>query len=134
MSADDFAPGPGFVPCGKDQSCGEAQNFKNDQEFTDFVNKYSPEVSGGAQPMYFKTLDIASASSTSGAAASFASAVPSAAPSFSKPLPAVDPTRDFSGTNNQVNGVDEADLLKTDGTYIYTISNQVLSITLAYPV
>ncbi len=45
----------------------------------------------------------------------------------------VDPTRDFSGTNNQVNNVDEADLLKTDGTYIYTISNQVLSIVLAYP-
>lgn len=55
------------------------------------------------------------------------------APSAAR-LPAVDPTRDFSGTNNQVNGVDEADLLKTDGTYIYTISNQVLSITLAYPV
>lgn len=49
-------------------------------------------------------------------------------------MPAVNPNRDFSGTNNQVNGVDEADLLKTDGTYIYTISNQVLSITLAYPV
>jgi len=29
--------------------------------------------------------------------------------------------------------VDEADLLKTDGTYIYTISNQILSIILAYP-
>ena len=31
-----------------------------------------------------------------------------------KALPSVDPSRDFSGTNNQVNGVDEADLLKTD--------------------
>lgn len=29
--------------------------------------------------------------------------------------------------------MDEADLLKTDGTYIYTISNQILSIILAYP-
>jgi len=29
--------------------------------------------------------------------------------------------------------VDEADLLKTDGTYIYTISNKQLSIILAYP-
>ena len=67
-----------------------------------------------------------SAASASSAAPSFASAA--------KVLPAVNPNRDFSGTNNQVNGVDEADLLKTDGTYIYTISNQVLSITLAYPV
>lgn len=48
-------------------------------------------------------------------------------------LPTVDPNRDFSGTNNQVSGVDEADLLKTDGTYIYTISNKILSIVLAYP-
>lgn len=45
----------------------------------------------------------------------------------------VDPSRDFSTTNNQVTNVDEADLLKTDGTYIYTITNQVLSIVLAYP-
>jgi len=53
--------------------------------------------------------------------------------SSAKALPAVNPGRDFSTTNNQVNGVDEADLLKTDGTYIYTISNQILSIILAYP-
>jgi uncharacterized secreted protein with C-terminal beta-propeller domain len=32
-----------------------------------------------------------------------------------------------------VQGVDEADLLKTDGKYIYTISDNILSITLAYP-
>ena len=29
--------------------------------------------------------------------------------------------------------MDEADLLKTDGTYIYTVSNQIFSIILAYP-
>jgi len=32
-----------------------------------------------------------------------------------------------------VENVDEADLLKTDGTYIYTISSNILSIILAYP-
>jgi uncharacterized secreted protein with C-terminal beta-propeller domain len=42
-------------------------------------------------------------------------------------------TPDYSGTNNQVQGVDEADLLKTDGRYIYTISDNLLSIILAYP-
>jgi len=42
-------------------------------------------------------------------------------------------SRDFSETNNQVKGVDEADMLKTDGTYIYTISNQKLVIVQAYP-
>ncbi len=40
---------------------------------------------------------------------------------------------DFSETNNQVEGVDEADIIKTDGKYIYTITNQVLYIVDAYP-
>lgn len=47
--------------------------------------------------------------------------------------PPVANDRDFSGTNNQVEGVDEADLLKTDGTYIYSISGKNLNIILAYP-
>lgn len=34
----------------------------------------------------------------------------------------------FSETNNQVQGVDEADLIKTDGNYIYTITEQTLFI------
>lgn len=40
---------------------------------------------------------------------------------------------DFSQTNVQVAGVDEADILKTDGTYIYTVSGSTLFIILAYP-
>jgi inhibitor of cysteine peptidase len=40
---------------------------------------------------------------------------------------------DFSGTNIQVEGVDEADTVKTDGEYIYVISGQELIIVKAYP-
>ena len=40
---------------------------------------------------------------------------------------------DFSGTNVQVAGVDEADFLKTDGTYVYIISENKLTIVDAYP-
>ncbi|MBM3303855.1 MAG: hypothetical protein FJY76_02070 [Candidatus Aenigmarchaeota archaeon] len=51
---------------------------------------------------------------------------------------------DYSTTNVQVEGVDEADIVKTDGTYIYTISNSnagyygygsagMLTIAKAYP-
>lgn len=36
---------------------------------------------------------------------------------------------DFSSTNNQVEGVDEADLVKTDGSYIYSISDSRVLIT-----
>lgn len=40
---------------------------------------------------------------------------------------------DFSQTNIQVSGVDEADIVKTDGTYIYTLSQKTLAIAKAYP-
>jgi len=40
---------------------------------------------------------------------------------------------EYSVTNVQVEGVDEADIVKTDGTYIYVISNQSIVILKAYP-
>ncbi|HVH14868.1 MAG TPA: beta-propeller domain-containing protein [Candidatus Angelobacter sp.] len=39
-----------------------------------------------------------------------------------------------SATNNQVSGVDELDMVKTDGQYIYTVSNNTVAIVYAYPV
>src|SRR6266540_3190926 len=39
----------------------------------------------------------------------------------------------YSTTNVQVQGVDELDTVKTDGTYIYTITNNRLTIVKAYP-
>jgi len=41
--------------------------------------------------------------------------------------------RDYSDTNVQVEGVDEADIIKTDGDYIYTIAKGNLVIVDAYP-
>lgn len=43
------------------------------------------------------------------------------------------PTRDYSETNTQVANVDEQDIVKTDGTYIYTISESEVVILKAYP-
>ena len=40
---------------------------------------------------------------------------------------------DYSTTNIQVAGVDEGDIIKTDGKYIYTVSGQEIVITDAYP-
>ena len=40
---------------------------------------------------------------------------------------------DYSSTNVQVEGIDEADILKIDGKYIYMISNNKLVIVEAYP-
>ena len=42
-------------------------------------------------------------------------------------------TPEYSETNIQVAGVDEADIVKTDGKYIYTISSGKLIISRAYP-
>lgn len=39
----------------------------------------------------------------------------------------------YSETNNQVKGVDEADIIKTDGTYIYALVRNELSIIKAQP-
>ncbi len=50
-----------------------------------------------------------------------------AADSIAAPAPA------YSATNIQVAGVDEADIVKTDGRYIYTLSNGNLVIAKAYP-
>ncbi len=41
---------------------------------------------------------------------------------------------DFSTTNIQVEGVDEADIVKTDGKYIYAISGNKLFIVDSYPI
>ena len=40
---------------------------------------------------------------------------------------------DYSGTNIQVEGVDEADVVKTDGNYIYLVSGAKVFIVKAYP-
>lgn len=42
-------------------------------------------------------------------------------------------TQDYSTTNIQVQGVDESDIVKTDGKYIYQVSNRRIIITKAYP-
>ncbi|MGE0793196.1 MAG: beta-propeller domain-containing protein [Candidatus Woesearchaeota archaeon] len=40
---------------------------------------------------------------------------------------------DYSQTNNQVQNVDEGDIIKTDGEYIYTITGKTLFVIKAYP-
>ncbi len=40
---------------------------------------------------------------------------------------------DYSETNIQVAGVDEADIVKTDGEYIYTVSKNNITVSQAYP-
>lgn len=48
--------------------------------------------------------------------------------------PAPGSSSDFSGTNVQVEGVDEADVVKTDGQFIYYVKGSEIIIVRAYPV
>jgi len=75
------------------------------------VDLYGQPALGPASPASRNTLGSASQSSSS----------VSSAPSHSE-------------TNNQVAGVDELDTVKTDGQYIYTVSNNTVVIVSAYPV
>ena len=47
--------------------------------------------------------------------------------------PAANYKSDYSETNVQVQGVDEADIVKTDGSYIYTLKDKQLSVVKAVP-
>lgn len=49
------------------------------------------------------------------------------------PAPESDSPQDFSTTNIQVQGVDEADILKTDGNYVYMLTKGKLVIADSYP-
>lgn len=60
------------------------------------------------------------------------SAVPQSEAQESKQLATV-PSSDYSTTNIQVQGVDEADIVKTDGEYIYQVNRQRVVVAKAYP-
>ncbi len=60
--------------------------------------------------------------------------VPAPSPdSAPAPAPAGTPGDDFSATNIQVEGVDEGDIVKTDGAYIYQVNKRRVVIARAYP-
>ncbi len=60
-------------------------------------------------------------------------AVADAAISQSESAPRSAGSSDYSNTNIQVQGVDEADIVKNDGKYIYTVSENNVFIVDAYP-
>ncbi len=49
------------------------------------------------------------------------------------PAPAMESASDYSGTNVQVEGVDEADIIKNDGEYLYQVRNNEILLVKAYP-
>jgi hypothetical protein len=99
-------------------------------------NPYYGGYPGGAVP------DMAApAAEPMAKAAEAPSRAPSAAPSKPVPMPVQQsvPTggggpSHYTKTNTQEKGVDEADLVKTDGKYVYTLRNNELVVAKTWPV
>jgi len=103
------------------------KSFKTEAEFSDFIkinaagssNYYYGGGRGGGVMMEKAISSVAMDS---------AGSAPSAAPTMVNAEEG-----SYSTTNNQVSGVDEADIIKTDGKYIYTVSGSTVYIVKAYP-
>jgi inhibitor of cysteine peptidase len=96
-----------------------ARTFASEEELITFIEDHQ-----GGSDYYYRRGGVLTMAAESAVAPSPAKSADSAAGSAGA---------DYSGTNNQVAGVDEADILKTDGKYIYTVTGNTLFIVDAYP-
>ncbi|MCJ7697936.1 MAG: beta-propeller domain-containing protein, partial [Thermoplasmata archaeon] len=92
--------------------------FQSYDELLSFLQKRFE--AGANQGRYYDSLNIMFAKSESGATGDGATQGGEVPPSYST-------------TNVQVAGVDEPDIVKTDGTYLYVVANQTVYILKAYP-
>ncbi len=124
--------GDDFVPTGEKVSGdmfgskeGLAQkSFASEKEFISFVKQ---NMNAGYYGGYYGRGVVSGLAMEESATTS--------APTAKSIAPAADSSagRDYSKTNVQVESVDEADIIKTDGEYIYTKSGDTVYIIKAYP-
>jgi len=101
------------------------KKFSSYDELTNFI-KSNTEMSsyyGG----YFGRADVMTTAGVAKTAAESTNAPLAPSPSGGQA------SGDYSNTNIQVEGVDEADIVKNDGKYIYTVSGNKVVIVSAYP-
>ncbi|MCR8631073.1 beta-propeller domain-containing protein [Paenibacillus radicis (ex Xue et al. 2023)] len=105
----------------------------------DNMKELFKEYGNGASPIYSVTAKVMaqpmvkeklSATVTSDSAAKSSSSAPMPAPAAAAKSEA---KADYSGTNVQVEGVDESDIIKTDGSYIYQVNKNRVIVASAYP-
>jgi len=105
-----YRSGPLFTPLGENQ----ISRFASYEQLQDFINANAQyKAFPGWRDVFFVVEE------------SRGNAAPSFGPAPSAP--------DYSATNIQVAGVDEADIVKTDGKYIYLVSGNRTIIVKAYP-
>jgi uncharacterized secreted protein with C-terminal beta-propeller domain len=100
--------------------------FSSSEQLANFIESSAEEYyfdyatkSGGTFPIFRGRGFVLESASSASSADSLGSTPPS--------------PQDYSGTNIQVEGVDEADLVKTDGNYIYLVSGEIVYIVRAFP-
>jgi len=91
----------------------QISTFASYEELQDFINTNAQSISSRWMPSWMHGLIVSEAGKN-------AVLAPAA-------------ITDYSPTNIQVAGVDEADIVKTDGEYIYLVSGQKVIIVKAYP-
>ncbi|MBI4717785.1 MAG: beta-propeller domain-containing protein [Planctomycetes bacterium] len=131
-----FAPRDTTDGSGADtQAAAELQRFSSEEEFKEYfaqqvVDNNSRLAAGPVVP----EADSGAADDSAGGAGGDA---PGALPVDAAPSPdgdaALTSDGSFSGTTIQEEGVDEADVVKTDGTYLYIINESTLKIVRAVP-
>lgn len=109
---------------------GAPGRFKDLAELQDFIDSQTRIASLLGQTLTLQSSDqqreaLTDTALSSNKAAEAQAAAPGAADAGAAP--------DFSATNNQVAGVDEADIVKSDGSYLYVRSGQKIVILSAYP-
>jgi inhibitor of cysteine peptidase len=109
------------LPVGEDEMLVEVMS----SSFAPTTKTQSGEFSGS-------TGTVHASSGGSGLGSSFWAPTPMPTP-VSTVVPTTSADREYSTTNVQVKEVDEADIVKTDGTYIYVVSGNALNIVYAYP-
>lgn len=104
------------------QSCGELERYLKDAAIAD-MERHFERLRAQSDNDF---VDMVMESGDDGMVADAPTTARSESASSSAP--------DHSETNNQVQGVDEADIVKTDGNYVYVLSRGVLEIAKSFPI
>ncbi len=120
-----------------DKKNNKLQKFKNLEELKKFLNKKSFNSGawrGGRVGYSFDKEDVIDFDTVTNSALGREVRVEKKSTGeLAMPTSASPSAKDYSKTNIQVEGVDEADIIKTDGKNIYALVNKDLFIVLAYP-
>ncbi|MBU0616067.1 MAG: beta-propeller domain-containing protein [Nanoarchaeota archaeon] len=120
---DIYTPGAGTDGSGSALDSG-IKKFSSTEELTDYLTNSMVNTASYGGAMFGRGVMMESMAMDTAAAPMASGMVKSAAETSAA---------DYSETNVQVQGVDEADFVKNDGKYIYTISGNKLVIVNAFP-